>query len=89
LLLTPLVQPEGSLDTLPGLDDGAFEASDWCVVHELATVTEGTDGSQESEEDEKQQQGLSLSQRNASLNVKLGECALSCESFPKERSLHR
>lgn len=76
--LTLLVQTQGALDALSRLDDGALEANDGRIVHELSTVAQRTDGAQEREEDEEQQQRLRLVQGNAGLKVELRQGSLPC-----------
>ena len=82
-----LVQTEGALHSLPGLDGDAVEASNGRFVHEPSTVTERTDCSQEGEEDEEDEQGLCLRQWDAGLDVELRQSSLSGQSLSEDRSL--
>jgi hypothetical protein len=86
-LLTLLIQAKGRLDTLPRSNDSSVQSCCRCSIDEFSPISQGSNSPKKGEEDEEEQKGLSFSQWNAGFDIKLGKCALSCESFAQNGCL--
>lgn len=81
-----------TLTTLPeaqGSPDAARLGRGGVLIHELAPVSQTTDGAQDGECDEEQQEGLGFTDRDAGLQVDLREDALACDGLAQEGGLKR
>jgi hypothetical protein len=85
--LTLLIQAKSRLDTLPRSNDSSVQSCCRCSVDEFSPISQGSNSPKKGEKDEEEQKGLSFSQWDAGFDIKLGKCALSCESFAQNGRL--